>query len=380
MSSSVNARLRRLWLNIHLWLGIGLAVLLIPISLSGALLVWSDHVDALVNPGRYAVTAGQPQPPSALLAGATSALGPGFQPIAVRMPESGRWPATVTAREQRRGERTGGRPRLLTVYLDPASGRVLDTAEFRNSLVGFMHRFHENLTIPQYSGRAVVGWAGVGLLLLSLSGIYLWWPRSAGCRRGLRWRRAPNTPSNLHHLFGFWIAIPLAIVSATGVYLGFPQQARGLLSSVAPLTPPQRAFNAKLLAAPHIDVDRAKDIAQAAVAGTQVAAIFLPTQASQAWRTHLRAADSESLTTVLVDDRSGVLSQVKPRSGDTIAQWIRWIHEGSHSGVLWQLLVFLCGVLPTVFAVTGTMIWLRRRKTRLFRSRVSAAPQVHPAE
>jgi uncharacterized iron-regulated membrane protein len=243
-----------------------------------------------------------------------------------------------------------------------------------------MHRFHENLTIPQYSGRAVVGWAGVGMLLLSLSGIYLWWPRTAGFRRGLRWRRAPNTPSNLHHLFGFWIAIPLAIVSATGVYLGFPQQARGLLSSVAPLTPPQRAFNAKLLAAPHIDVDRAKDIAQAGVAGTQVAAIFLPTQASQAWRIQLRAADRESLMTVLVDDRSGVLNQVKPRSGDTIAQWIRWIHEGSHSGVLWQILVFLCGVLPTVFAVTGTMIWLRRRKTKLFRSRVSAAPQVHPAE
>jgi uncharacterized iron-regulated membrane protein len=91
-------------------------------------------------------------------------------------------------------------------------------------------------------------------------------------------------------------------------------------------------------------------------------------------------ANSEALTTVLVDDHSGALSQVKPQSGDTIAQWIRWIHEGSHSGVLWQLLVFLCGVLPTVFAVTGTMIWLRRRKTRLFRSRVSAAPQVHPAE
>jgi uncharacterized iron-regulated membrane protein len=380
MPSSVNARLRRLWLNIHLCIGIGLAVLLIPISLSGALLVWSDHVDALVNPGRYAVTVGQPQPPSVLLASATAALGPGFQPIAVRMPESAGWPASVTAREQRRGERTGARPRLLTVYLDPASGRVLDTAEFRNSLVGFMHRFHENLTIPQYSGRAVVGWVGVGMLLLSLSGIYLWWPRTAGFRRGLRWRRAPNTPSNLHHLFGFWIAIPLAIVSATGVYLGFPQQARGLLSSVAPLTPPQRAFNAKLLAAPHIDVDRAKDIAQASVAGTQVAAIFLPTQSSQAWRIQLRVANSEALTTVLVDDHSGALSQVKPQSGDTIAQWMRWVHEGSHSGIIWQILVFLCGVLPTVFAVTGTMIWLRRRKTRLFKSRVSAAPQVHPAE
>ena len=66
----------------------------------------------------------------------------------------------------------------------------------------------------------------------------------------------------------------------------------------------------------------------------------------------------------MVDDRSGAVTKVTPQSGDRIAQWIRWIHEGSHSGVLWQFLVFLCGVLPTGFAVTGTMIWLRSRKAK----------------
>src|SRR6185436_3111506 len=80
-------KLRRLWLNIHLWIGLGFAVLLIPISLSGALLVWHDHLDAIVNPDRYAVTQGQVQPPSALLASASAALGRGFEPVVVRMPE-----------------------------------------------------------------------------------------------------------------------------------------------------------------------------------------------------------------------------------------------------------------------------------------------------
>jgi hypothetical protein len=37
-------------------------------------------------------------------------------------------------------------------------------------------------------------------------------------------------------------------------------------------------------------------------------------------------------------------------------------------------------VLPTVFAVTGTMIWLRRRKGRLIRSEAAAIPQAGPAE
>ena len=69
----MNGRLRRLWLNIHLWLGIGLAVLLVPISFSGALLVWHDHLDALLNPSRYAVTEGPMLPSKALLASATAA-------------------------------------------------------------------------------------------------------------------------------------------------------------------------------------------------------------------------------------------------------------------------------------------------------------------
>jgi uncharacterized iron-regulated membrane protein len=373
--------LRKLWLNIHLWLGIGLAVLLIPISISGALLVWHDHLDALINPDRYAVTSGVAQPPSALLASATASLGRGFDPMAVRLPESAGWPATVIAREQRQRGAEGGRPRLVTVYLDPPTGRVLATAEFRNSVIGFLHRFHENLTIPEYSGRAVVGWVGVAMLLLSLSGIYLWWPRNAGFLRGLRWRRGPATSFNLHHLFGFWIAIPLAVVSATGIYLGFPQQARQLLSSVAPMTPQQRgAFNAPLVASPHIDIDRAVEIATGGAAGSRLAAVFVPTRQNQAWRIQLRQPGSEGVTTVMVDDGSGALSKVQPQSGDRIAQWIRWIHEGSHSGLLWQIVVFLCGVLPTGFAVTGTMIWLRSRRAKKAERGVAGVPQLDAAE
>src|SRR5262245_9138094 len=301
MPAQTTFRLRRVWLQIHLWLGIGLAVLLVPVSLSGAALVWHDHLDALINPGRYAVTAGAPLPPSQLMQRAAAALAPGFQPMAVRMPESAGWPATVTAREPRRGE---GRPRLLTVYLDPPTGRVLEVNEFRNSLIGFLHRFHENLTIPEWSGRAIVGWSGVAMLILSLTGIYLWWPRNAGFLRGLRWSRGPTLPLNLHHLFGFWISLPLAVVSATGVYLGFPQQARDLLSQVAPMTPPQRGgFAAPLMQRTELTVDRAVDVAAAALPGSRLAAVFMPVQQSGAWRVQLREGPSESAITVMVDDR-----------------------------------------------------------------------------
>jgi len=49
-------RLRGYWLQVHKWIGLILAVLILPISVSGAALVWHDDLDQMLNPGRYAVT------------------------------------------------------------------------------------------------------------------------------------------------------------------------------------------------------------------------------------------------------------------------------------------------------------------------------------
>jgi uncharacterized iron-regulated membrane protein len=382
MPGPSKAGLRRLWLNIHLWLGIGLAVLLVPIGLSGSLLVWHDHLDAAVAPSRYAATSGPMLPASALMDAASEKAGSEFRPWIVRFPESAGWPVVVSVREAR-AER-GVRPRVLAVYLDPPTGRVLDVVNFRVSLIGFLHRFHENLTIPEYSGRAIVGWAGVAMLILSLTGIYLWWPRNCRFLLGLRWRRGPTLSLNLHHLFGFWIAIPLTVVSATGIYLGFPQQARDLLSRVAPLTPQQRGgFNVPLLRTVNLTPDAALLAALNAEPGSQAAAIFAPTQQNNAWRIQLRTPDTAAVTTIMVDDKSGAASKMAQLGGDRIALWIRWIHEGSHSGTIWQAIVFICGLLPTLFTITGVLIWLRSRRIRRSTAgggRAAGGPQLDAAE
>lgn len=172
MAESRTAKLRRLWLNVHLWLGVGLALLLIPVSVSGGLLVFHDEIDAILNPKRYAVSGAEvAQPASTYLARAAEAVAsePGnFVATGLRYPDEPGAPVRVMARPQQRGE---GPPRFFTVFLDPPTARVLDVMDFRSSFVGFMHVFHENLTLPQYSGRQIVGWVGVAMLILSLTGI-----------------------------------------------------------------------------------------------------------------------------------------------------------------------------------------------------------------
>ncbi len=263
MADTRAAKLRRLWLNVHLWIGVGLAALLIPISISGALLVWHDEIDALINPHRYAVTGTQAAlPPSVYLARAAEAVakdpvesarhrgalsGAG---LAGARDDAHARPRNRRAAANRDGVPRSARPRLC-----------LDVMEFRSSFFGFLHVFHENLTIPEYSGRQIVGWAGVGMLIMSLTGLWLWWPRGGKLLRALRWKRSTRFTFNLHHLLGFWISIPLAVVSLTGIYLSFPQTARDAMSSVATMNPQPPRGGQTVAHPPSLTADRALEVA-----------------------------------------------------------------------------------------------------------------------
>jgi uncharacterized iron-regulated membrane protein len=375
-----SSRPARFLRSVHRWIAVSLMVLLIPISLSGAFLVWHDEIDAMVHPGRYAVTGSSVAlPPSAYLANATAALERGVRPVAIRLPAGAR-PVTVTARGGSRAE--GGPPRAVTVYLDPPSGRVLDVVDFRGSLVGTMHRFHENLTIPEYSGRQIAGWAGVGMLILSLTGLWLWWPRNGAVLIGLRWRRSPATTANIHHLVGFWISLPLALVSATGIYLAFPQTARNAMSSITAMAPQAPRPGAQVAREVSSKPDEMMGAALAAEPGSSVAALFTaapnPGGDAPVWRVQLRRATGGGVT-VLVDDRTRTVSRApEPLAGDRAAQMIRWIHEGEAGGPLWRVVVFLCGVMPSALGITGLVVWLRGRRQRRLVAGANAVPQ--PAE
>src|SRR4051812_41401430 len=87
---STTMRLRGLWLSIHKWLGLCLAILIVPISLSGAFLVWDDIANQWLNPGRYQVTSDEAGlAPSAYVAAARAVLQPGERLASLRYPDAG---------------------------------------------------------------------------------------------------------------------------------------------------------------------------------------------------------------------------------------------------------------------------------------------------
>jgi len=372
MAVSQERTLRSYVLDIHLYLSLALGLLLVAIALTGAPLVWRDQVDRLLNPERYAVTGSDSRlTPSGYAANALAAAGMDFRVVDVRYPVAPGWPVRANLRA---APRDGGGVRSLTVTLDPATGKALGVARVSSTFVGFLHNVHHMLMIPQFSGRQIVGWIGVAMLFLSLSGLYLWWPRNVGFVRGLRWSRSPFTTTNLHHLAGFWISIPLAVVSLTGIYLAFPNTAYSFMSSVATMGQPMRhgGFSALPARETNIDADRAFAQALAAAPDSQLRTIAYPVaprgehdHGKLEWRVQLRASGSGDNATILVDDRTAAARPgPAPLSGDTAAALIKGLHEARRGGLVWEVLVFLTGVAPLLFLITGVMMWLRKRRNR----------------
>jgi uncharacterized iron-regulated membrane protein len=346
-------QLRRTWFQVHKWLGLILAVLIIPLSLSGALLVWDQPLDRLLNPARYAVTGTARLPAQAYVEAARKAL-PAAAPIAGLTFPEGAGPVVVQASVPG-AKRRPGPPARTSVWLDPPTARVLAVADSRSGGVRFIHMLHGSLLVPGV-GRKIVGWLGVAMAFSCFTGLWLWWPTVGKWTRGLRWRRHSNLDTNLHHLFGFWIALPLFVLSLTGAWISFP----GLFSGGRGEGPPRARGGGAPITAPAIPPQTVLDAARQA-AGAPVRSLTWPTAGKHpSWTI---AAGDRTLT---LDDRTGAIAvkPARPHGGPGLSGLMRRVHDGEGMGIVWQAIIFIGGILPAALAITGLIMWWRARVWR----------------
>lgn len=364
-------RLRKLWLDIHLWIGAGLFVLLIPLSLTGSALVWRESLDRVLHAERYAASQAQPAlAPSVYLAAAQAAIGPGLRPARISYPARLGDPVVVQTRGR---AEPGKRPPMINAWLDPADARVLAWGLGMDTAVRFMHDLHGHLLIPGI-GRKIVGWLGWAMLVNCLTGLWLWWPRRGPAWRGLRWRRSTSLNLNLHHLVGFWVMVPLSVLSLTGAYISFPQfaqavtgpftgaHASGQVRRDRPPGPPPG--NGAARGRPRFTADQIAATALAAAPGARLASIAFPMGGPEpVWQVALRDGEDQAPRTLRISDRTAVIDTSPQRTpGDPLARLMRRVHDGDDMGWPWRVIITSAGLAPALLGVTGIIMWLRRRR------------------
>ena len=345
---------RRTWFQVHKWIGLLLAVLIIPISFSGAVLVWHEEIEHRIHPEHFAVTAGRAIGADGYLVAARGAIGASDRIASLAMPHDGE--AAVVNATAAPGK--GGPPVRTSVYLDPPTGRVMAVARSNVGLLRVLHVLHGSLYVPSV-GRQIVGWIGVAMMLSAFTGLWLWWPAMGRWTRGLRWNRHPNVDTNLHHQMGFWIALPLFVLSLTGAWISFPAFFGKLSGEARPAGGGGRPVP---VAAPRLAVG---DVL-AAADGAAVTNIAWPTDKKPAWT--LRTAGGQ----LLVDDATrAVTREPAPPSG--VARLMRRVHDGTGMNIVWRVLIFLGGLIPVALAVTGVVMWWRARG---WRAKATRRPRV----
>ncbi len=352
--------------SLHRWLGLLLLLPLVVQGVSGAVLTLEPPLRTTFA---TATTPGEAAPINAILAAAREAVAADLRPTRYLPPPA---PARAAEIWFTSPGRTSGREAMI-LRIDPVTLAPLGPAQPSGGVLEWIRRLHTNFLVPDLGGRAIVGWVGVGLVILSLIGIPLWWPKPGQWReaftiapaaRGVRFQR------RLHGAAGIWTLTLLLLTSTTGAVLGFPQTIRAALGLPAG-GPPRQARIAPQTPPLLFDLDAAAALARNAAPGKELRGMVLPAGAADPIRIFLAPPAREgavSATTVTVDaGASQVIAVQGPGAMGTADMALRWmhdLHEGQGLGLLWRALTFATGLALPLMAVTGATMWLLRRRNR----------------
>lgn len=299
----------------------------------------------------------------------------------------------------------GGRE--MTVFVDPYRGTVLGTQDAKNNLQAIARALHGELMIGTVGDRLVELAAGWGVMLV-ISGMYLWWPRGKSSS-GVLWPRF-NTRGrvfwrDLHVVTGFWGASLLLVMLLSGMaWTGFwgkqyadlwnrfpaamwnnvptsDQQARVLNTATQQTVPwamentpmPVSGDHAEHMnhgamhaapAAPTISLQQVVDLATSRKVEPGYS-ITPPTTAEGVFTVSVFANDPRNDATLHVDQYTGkVLADVRWEHYNGVARATEtgvMLHEGKMFGWVNQLIVLLICLMILLSAVSGVVIWWKRR-------------------
>ena len=371
---------RKLWLKVHLWLGLGLGLILAVIGLTGSVLVFWREIDQALNSSLYKASAsvGSIKSIDEIIAVAESAAPIGWVSTWSDAPLDaasnylfGFYYEQVTPAPEE--------AESLTIAVDPYTAQVVgrrvfyhDWNPFKSSFVGFFFKLHYALFLGEV-GVTIVGILALFFLVSVVTGMVLWWPNNGQWRRVLTIKRSASRERfnhDLHQTTGFYSLIVMLWLLVSGVYFNLPEQFKALVEVFSSVTADAKLEN-PLKAAPVIE--QALQHAQQIYPNANLHYFVVePRLFTSCYK------EIESLKTYVLDQGcvvfnryDGQVLQIKDPAhgtiGDTLIQWQWPLHSGQIFGWAGRILVFIVGLICPLLFVTGLIRWLQKRRAKSLR-------------
>jgi sulfite reductase (NADPH) flavoprotein alpha-component len=368
---------KKLWFQLHWFIGITAGTVLIVIGLTGAILAFREEVLDWLNPGvRNVALQSAPVLAPQQIAQTAKLLHPDERVVSIILydtPGSSARVGLAPPPGERRGE---------TIYLNPYTGAQLPELHYEGFFewIESLHRF---LLLPREPGKVVSGTLAFCLMGLALSGLYLRWPR-----RVFDWRtwltfdtrmKGRSFLWGLHSVVGTWVMVVFLMFTASGVYWAFDpvrDMVDGWLGTTRPprvaTAPKQKtAKPAKARTAEAADLTLSWATFQQAAPNWQMAFLRPPERAGQPIQILWVAKDAPHVRArgrMSINQQTGEMLKNEPYAdmplGSRLQSTIYPLHIGTYFGLTGQIIVFIAALALPGFGITGWMLYLNRRKAK----------------
>jgi uncharacterized iron-regulated membrane protein len=357
------------WL--HLWLGLVTGLVVIVVSITGAILVFEQELRVMFQPFQTVSSNGKSiLQPSVLKAAAMKAYNLPEVSCVVYQGE-GRC-AVVPYYEDRKN--------MLLTYIDPYTARPLHSVPLEKDFFRRVLAGHYNLWLPRPYGDLIVSYSTMIFVITLITGLVLWWPRkwTKATRKQAFKIKTDATPKrlnyDLHNVLGFYSLIIGLILGLTGIVYGIQwfskavyftasggQQRAGFKRGekkedvptlVRTSATPDEDSIFTLMHTTHPDVEK------------EILVITYPEGKGGAWSTSL----SKELNKSAYEFGSYEQVSLKPKKkkpengGDRYMRLNYDLHLGSVGGITTKILAFLACIICASLPITGFIIWWGKKK------------------
>jgi len=361
---------KALLLRLHRWVGLTVAVLVVLQGLSGTAIAFRHELNRLIHHDALVVAPPASLAPLAAIAAAGKAAFPDRRLTRIDTPVT-RDDAYLVRLETPAGA-------IAYAAVDPSTAKVTRQGPLAAWPVEWLYQLHMSL-LSGDTGERIVGFTGLGLLFMALTGPFVWWPGGlarvgralsvdfkAGVGRGAR---------DLHRLGGL-LAAPVLLVSATtGVLMAWQPWLSPTVNLVAPVVETKAPKAAPGKCAQKHTLDEAVAAAAQRHPGQTLKSVRFPGKGGKVVAVYFRSLgtpDPRATDHVWVDACSAVVLREKGAlsepAGSRFFSGLLWIHTGQWLGTFGRVLVLLAAATATGLGVTGFVQWaartadLRRRR------------------
>lgn len=372
MKKNKDSGFRKFTNDIHLWLGIASGLILFLICLSGTVLVFDKEVRAFFQEELVIENTDQKKISLDILSSKLEKFG---EVQSVKIPESDAKAYEFrikTSPEKRRGE---------IFIVNPYTSEVLKPEKtFADAVMMFFFKMHRWLLFDSSIGRPIVGIATLIFLILTFSGLILWFPKKRirwkSLKRGLKIKykgKSSRFNHDLHNTLGFYASLFLIIMALTGLNWSF-EWYRDLNSFVLG----EKVFNRNAFSA-----YKTTSLKDETISFTEIyqksktefpfqgdVYINFPSTENDVFK--IRKYHSESLSPVfydqlIIDQNAEVLYKKAFKDqalNIQIASHIKALHTGEIYGWLSKWIYFLACLIATSLPITGSIIFANKLKLK----------------